>query len=804
MAAENEIQFFEAPFQYSIWEFSSNVNLTYHKLINTTPIKLPMMNTGFETPFSQSDAEKWDKSYFAIRKRKWFVMCPYLDKFIKDTIEDYQDEHDMDINTNYIITDTQIVNWRRFLMACDSEYKNQYIFTQRPWRYIWCDPQPQDACKWIWEHDKKDVYETSQCAFHKFQKITTLQANEKRTVDWLYIWNITVEWWTTTSVLFNESRTAIEWVKTWDFIQIQDSPDWDIVVWQALQLWTFDNLHWWYNMWYGSWVWIIDKDVEEVKDERWEKYWDLWIMWPVNVQLYDWAKLWISFAWWNWVYEWDWMEFNLIRQTEIYKWVITSLTEDMDWLIYTTSKWLINFLRPHTDSWQSLWWTIYSTNPLYWWWDLAKSCWDYVFLFWPSSMWIAYKDWTDERWDFRWNVQILDRNMWYWDKEAVMVYNEWLYMVDNNKRFVKLDLEVTKDSYYRPSFKITPTDMSLHWINTDLRNLSSERWDKVYLYKWATKIYIIIQDNKTNEQENTKILVYEDELKYWHWRYLCWLDVRWYHWWVWFWKGLFNYQWNYDCAKYKREYDPEDDDDRLPNPKIPFKEIISLTFWDTSWFTWKELLWIKAAVWYHSYISNDTTFALRTDWWWFSKTIKMNTLYTSAYVKAINELHKSWKTDFEWLENIYYKMPIGIWIYSWNWVWLIDDIERSAKKEFDAYCWYHHAADYKKDTCCDAKPGSEPSGNGCTMEVPKPDAQNFWSDRLQYHFNVAKFSTVPIDIGQQWQNFYIELVADNYDSIEFLWFMIWWMFMDNNFDSVANKPYYQTTPEDSLPWMMWK
>jgi hypothetical protein len=40
--------------------------------------------------------------------------------------------------------------------------------------------------------------------------------------------------------------------------------------------------------------------------------------------------------------------------------------------------------------------------------------------------------------------------------------------------------------------------MSLHWINTDLRNLDKERWDKVYLYKWATKIYIIIQDNKTN------------------------------------------------------------------------------------------------------------------------------------------------------------------------------------------------------------------------------------------------------------------------------------------------------------------
>jgi hypothetical protein len=48
-------------------------------------------------------------------------------------------------------------------------------------------------------------------------------------------------------------------------------------------------------------------------------------------------------------------------------------------------------------------------------------------------------------------------------------------MVDNKKRFVKLDVEVTTDSYYRPSFKLQVTDMSLHWINTDLRNLDAER-----------------------------------------------------------------------------------------------------------------------------------------------------------------------------------------------------------------------------------------------------------------------------------------------------------------------------------------
>ena len=103
MAAENEIQFFEAPFQYQIGEFKSNVNLTYHKLINTVPIKMPQLNTWFETPFSQVEREKWDKSYFWITKRKWFIDCAY----------DFNAKLRHALWWNYIITDHQIIDWKR-------------------------------------------------------------------------------------------------------------------------------------------------------------------------------------------------------------------------------------------------------------------------------------------------------------------------------------------------------------------------------------------------------------------------------------------------------------------------------------------------------------------------------------------------------------------------------------------------------------------------------------------------------------------------------------------------------------------
>lgn len=800
MAAENEIQFFEAPFQYSIWEFSSNVNLTYHKLINTEPVKMPQMNTGFETNFSQARLEKWDKSYFWIRKRKWFKRCDEIEEEISSYV-------------NYIVTDHQVVNWKRFLMQINNAQDRLKVYMCHKWDYIDCIPTPQDVCNWDWEY--LWTYQTTPCSYHKFQKITTLQSDEETKLRHLNAGTVVYNDWTTTSILFRTDREAIEWLVPWKFVQLyyadeESSSGNDTVVWQALQVWNFDAKNWWYNMWYGSWIWITDKQQMDLFDEYWNKIWVINYQSEIDVLVYDRAELWIAFYWWKetknqwWIWEWNWHWFTFMYQTNLSHANVTSLTEDFDWLVYTTDRGTLNFMRPHTNTWQSLWWTIYSTHNMYWWRDLAKSCWDYVFLFWPDTIWIAYKNWTDERWDHRWNIQILDRNMWYRSKDSVLVYNEEMYMIDNKKRFVKLDIEATTDAAYRAHFKLQATDMSLHWINTDLRNLDRSQWDNAILCKEWTRIYIIINDSRNvrdsrNEVLNTKILVYEDELKYWHRWYLCWIDIRWIHWWVWFWRWVYLYTWNYDCWEYEIV-----DDKKVPIEK-PFKEIISMSFWDTSWFTWKEVLWIKAAIWYHSKISKDTIFKFRADWWWFSTTIKMSRFdNTVNYVNIINELRDSWKTDMNKVEALMRWMPIWIWMYSWDWVWLIKDEYRTQKTEFEQYCDYEPTMTYRTDTCCDPKPASEPDGNGCTMKAPEPDEQNFWSDRFQYHYNIAKYSTMKVNIWQQWQNFFFELIANNYDEIEFCWFMIWWMFMDNNFDSLANTPYYQTTPKESLPWMMWK
>lgn len=821
MAAENEIQFFEAPFQYQIGEFTSNVNLTYHKLINTRPIKMPQLNTWFETNFSQIEREKWDKSYFWVTKRKWFIK---VNQWLNEAAWEW-----LWWEYDYIITDQQIVNWERFLMVCDITFTKMCILHSQKWNNIDCMPQPQNIENASWDVEWQSYswwtwrpFVTTPCSYHRFQKIPTLQTNsEVWNIGSAYIWTVVWNWWWTQSVLFSEDRTIIDNLSTWKYVQLYWSwEDTDIVVWQALQVWRFDWKNWWYNMWYWSWIWVTQERSEEVYDEEWNVIWTLNFQWPVNCHIYDDVKLWIAFAWsrtlssWDeryWIWERDWWRFVFQYQTRLNNTQITSLTEDFDWLVYTTDKWVLNFMRPHNSELQTLWWTIYSTHQMYWNWDLAKACWDYIFLFWPDTMWIAYKNWTDERWDYRWNIQVLDRNLWYWNKDSVLVFNEELYMIDNKKRFVKLDLEATTDSYYRVHFKLKATDMSLHWINTDLRNLDRNRWEKVFLCKDAYRIYIIINDSydtndweDENEVTNTKILVYEDELKYWHWWYMCWLDIRWYHDWTWYWRWLFSNEWEYDCdlTKYDLNLISEKNREKY---KLKFKQIISMTFWDTSWFTWKEVLWIKAAIWYHSKISENTIFKFRADWWWYSTTFKMINLHkTSAYIKAINKLRESWTTNMEDLETIYRAMPIWIWIYSWNWVWLIKDKYRTPKTEFEQFCDYEPTMTYKTDTCCDAKPASEEDGNGCTMKAPDADAQNFGSDRFQYHYNIAKYSTIPIGVWQQWQNFYFELIANEYDSIEFLWFMIWWMFMDNNFDSIANAPYYQTTPKDSLPWMIWK
>lgn len=792
MAAENEIQFFEAPFQYQIGEFQSNVNLTYHKLINTRPIKMPQLNTWFETPFTQAYNEKWDKSYFWIKKREWFKICTHLDTILKKYywLQDW-----------YIIADHVIVEWQRFITVLNPEKTIMYVFKQEWWWYAWCTKIPDAICSWDWQRVRiryrwewsSYYFDTTPCAYHKILKVNTLQWYEKpSSYKKYYIWNYITTGWATTAVLYSENMEDT-WISIWRRAQVSDAANTDIVVWQALQVWKFDAEQWRYNMWYGSWIWVTDEFSRPVYDSDWNEIWTLNYQWPITLAIYDNVKPWIAVMWidWDtaWVWEYDWERFNVCHQTELNWRTITSITEDSWWVVYSTSEWVLNFMRPYSDVWQNLSWTIYSTHQMHADWDLIKSIWDYVFLIWPNSMWIAYKNWTDERWDYRWEVQTLSQDLWYYSQTSVLVFNEELYMVDNKKRFIKIDLEATTDSYYRVHFKLQTTDMSLHWINTDLRNLCKECWDIVALCKDDYRIYIIIQDNPNaswDEYVNTKILVYEDELKYRHWRYLCWVDIRYFSEWQRIWKWLWLNEWEEDNWH-------------------PFKQIISMTFWDTSWFTWKEILWIKAAIWYHSKISENTIFKFRADGWWYSTTFKMTDIHkTSNYIKAINSLRESWKTNMDDLQELYRAMPIGIWIYSWNWVWLIEDKYRTPQTEFDQFCNYEPTTTYKIDTCCDDKPASEADGNGCTMKSPDADKENFGSDRLQYHYNVAKYSTIKINVWQQWQNFYFELIANEYDSIEFCWFMIWWMFMDNNFDSIANTPYYQTTPKDSLPWMMWK
>lgn len=809
---------------YKIGEFQSNVNQDYHKLINTRPIKQPQMNTGFETIFSQSYNEKWDKSYFAITKRDGFRQ-----------VNDQEDGNMMkrnlwaawlslgyDIRTDgYFVTDHIIVDGVRYIYVCSPDYKVGIILKKRAKGYSWCEIVPSDiefgdwevvkfngmAGSWdsSWRHGS---FMTEPCSYHKFQKIPTLQSNETKTIKNLYIGNVVLEGWTTTAVIFNAGRTIVKGLSTGDFIYLSDSDNKDIVVGQALQLWQFDAEHGWYNMGYGEWVGITDVDQEPIYDREWHKIWVLNSQWKVDVHVYNELKNGFAivakgpksssdFNDSEAIYEFDGTQLNKIAQTSTYRIRITSMCEDFGWLVYTTNKWYAHFIRPHNNFSQSLWGTIYNSMKLYEDWDVAKWLRDYIVFFWPRSMGIAFKSYVDERWDpIRW-VKILDRDLWYYDKDSVMIYDNGIYMVDNKKRFVKIDIQAQQVKNTEPIFEMQVVDMSLHRINTDLRNLSKERWDYVHLCKDDYRIYIIIEDNMNREDDwterevNTKILVYEDELKYRHRWYLCKLDIRNFNEWVWMGRWLFVNKWNVD-SYYTVAWNLQEH---------PFKEIISLSFWDTSRFTWKEVLWMKLGIWYHSEISKDTHVNFRADGGGYSKTIKTLDLSdTTAYITALNKLRGSGKTNERMIEELYRAMPIGIGVYSGNGVWLQEDIVRSLDKEFYQYCDYEETEIYRTDDCCTPKPASSQSDNKCTMKPPKAGDQNFGSDRFQYHFNIAKYATIPINIGQQWQNFFIEIIANEYDKVEFLGFMIWWMFMDNSFDSVYNMPYYQTTPQESLPW----
>jgi hypothetical protein len=777
MAAQNEVQFYSATLDYDIWEFISNVNFNFHKIINSYPVNLPHMNAGYESVFWQNRRENGNKKWFALRKREWFTKCFELEW--------------------WHITDIYSHQWVRYAMLVSDDWLKKRIFKQcyATVRY-WCYTDTSDTCcSWQWKEITSTPFSNYPCVYDKFVPIKwPVWKNKHSSCRWV-IANV-LEWNTVRSVLYeldtNWNKIPIT-VDIWDWIYIYDNNWSTAVVWQSLQTSWYSVINQWLEFWEKFWSWITNK-ITDFNEEWWiTEYKQQFVCFKIFKE-YGNA---FAFATSDGIQQWNNdscdslsdTEFTIFGETKFDSvWgtvfnpaYIKSMANVDGWLSYLTAN---GFLVNHYAAWitnSSFHWTSYSTISTIEWWDVMLPVQDYVMLFGPNSVGIAYKTWLDSSGVYTWEFQKVLNDTWYFSRDAVLNFREQVYFVDQDAKFWRVNIK-PYDTWLRSvRFQLDLDDMSMHWVNTDFRMMNRKQWDHISLHKTWSEILVFMTDNRHNSApRNTKILIFDEELKFWHRWMICWIDIRHYANWCWYWDEMFCNQWDTDNGS-------------------PIKQIISMNFWDTSMFTMKEMAFLKTALWYHSRITNDTILKISVDTGWYKATKKIKHLHRTKYLWWLNKLRKSWMTDESMIERFFHWLPTGIGVYSGNGVWLVEDVKHELTKEFEQYCWYENVVTEVVPCPCKTNPEISEHADWCTINPDR--TQNFEDDTDQQYFTPSKYAVIKSNLWYQCHNMHIEFIANNKDEIEFIWFFIGWMFMDNSMEYLENCTDYPTTPEISkLPW----
>ena len=796
MAAQHEIQFYSAMMEYKIWDFVSNVNLNYQKIINCIPTKMPFMNTWHQQFFSANKRWHWDKQSFWLKKREWMEKC--FDREL------------------WLFTDIVEFEWDRFAIWKNNNGRHKRIFKQcYAWEYIWCEKiLSKTAKEWNWI----EVWSFSdyECTYNKFTKTIWPIWKSKYQSCNAYIWHRLV-WNAVISFLYildwNWNKITINGINAWDWLYVYDAWWSSVVSWQMLQTSWFDSSTKEFYFWEKFWLWL-SSDASLIGTGNNEI-----IDWPCCIKIFTeiWSTLMVVWSDWLWqmndvdcssplASEWTIMwqtKYDSNNGTSFNPNYIRSVTTINWWLVIMTKQ-SVSFMRAWSFVNQNLFGTIYNTFVFDEDRDTMTRVQDFIILMWPRTTWIAYRSsisYNTINWQTNYNYEydMLLNNLWYFSKWSILNFQEKLYFVSNSieqewARFWRVVLNVG-NAWSKPIFWFDLDDMSNHWVNTDFMALNKQNGDEIFLSKNDYEILVFITDNNKYDDDDiedqtwpwtkqpwTKILIYDDRFKFWHRWYLCWIDIK-------------HRSWNcrYGNWIWANMWDKDDGED--------FKQIISMTFWDTSFYSMKNLAYLKMWIWYNSSISNKTTYSVSSDSWWEISYIKTNSLYRTRYVSTINMLANSWMSDAihnHWSRNLVYKNILWKWVYAWNWVWLSWPYPQESITDISQLCSYDPS--YQQNcTECNAN-HNDISWWSIQPVLPYEDsvvwkAQNFSSDNFSDVHYVSKYSMLKRTLWKQWHMFVIEICADWTDKVEFLWWFIWYVFMDNTMEHLSNTIDFCSTPE---------
>lgn len=481
----------------SYWngELVGNVNMIYRELINIDPDDVPYIKKASPTSFF------W-------KTRKWYVwniIPPYLSEWTTynnttDIVKIdttwcgdgdcyylyYQVNDDgsryrvIRRNCDDCETMTLVQEWYR--CQCDSD---KFVEIDYP---IW------DVIKeWKWDQSIVDLVE------YRFTDTTFVPV-----ADW---WDVQVGDY----IVFYESTDSVNPWQCWIYRQINGVFDGYI---------TLDT---WYEEWFAN-----PEQTETI---------DWWIGSHVSYKIF--RNIWPTAMRVGWmslnVYHWQTNEVSIMCWS---RWgCLLSVVKHNNIINVLTQQWY----NSYGGIWENLLYFV-GTNTYQVWTDKTSS------ISFGSFLVVAGRNSIiamvfDENWQYSYAYDVWETsypNFGIYSKNAMSVFDNWLYVIWNDKRLHSASIEWSWEKYY---LKLTPVD----WIFHELDLLQD--WDDASISSYQNKLYIFINgrfDVDDYMLNKTKILIYNKDYKI---RYTH-IIPRWVinqcKYWLFLWDGLFQYVWDRD------------------------------------------------------------------------------------------------------------------------------------------------------------------------------------------------------------------------------------------------------------------
>lgn len=572
---------------YWNWELVWKVNAQYRELINIDPDAVPYM-------------DKLSLTSFFAKTRKWYVEDKPMEVFASESMLDFKTTDIRKIDNSWcwgwdcynILYQISHDKARYRIVKKDCWVCGSLTFVEEGYRNI-CDsesffdinyPIGSIIKQWTWRQEIEDKIEAR------------------------FYWDFTpvVDWWT---------------IFVWDYILFYSSID-SFNPWQA---WIYRQIKWIFegylvlDTWYDETTevgWIWDNVSYKIFRDVWET---VWRVWSDTLNVYHWTSNITTSMGWSWS--------GSIMSVVNHNWILNVLT----------------------DKWYNVYWWIWE-NIMYFTWIQSTYVWkdkinsvsfgNFLIFLWRS--WIDWMTFSED-WKYSYKYSLSDTNysdFWVFSQNAFSVFDNWLFIVGNDKRLYAVSIAWSWSKYY---LELKSQSESI-FPELDLL----QDGDEVSLSSYQNKLYIFINGRLYSDNEwldKTKILIFNKD--YWlRYKHIVsrWV-ISWTKYWLFYWDWLFQYIWDRDV--YILWTMPDEIIHYSPiKAEIVFDIVNSESHWITnslwnrvSLMNTKKINWMKLLL--GAWIYTDNTY-IEIDsymsWYKFTKKIPFKG----------NEWFDNWKKYFNW------------------------------------------------------------------------------------------------------------------------------------------------------------